>query len=383
MKKILFINGHLNAGGVERSLIDALQHLDYSKYEVDLLLLQGKGDYSNEIPSEVIVHAYDTTEAYGPFCTTIFKNFFHRNWFLLSYRIITQFLGLSHLSWIIPTLRKQYDSAIAYRCGICTDLLVETVKSKKKISWWHHGEMNLNKADQKHLYLNYQKIQHIVAVSDSSAALISQYFPLIKEKISIISNMLCPETIIRKASENSKYTFLSGSGKLNLLSVGRLSPEKNMRFCISVAKLLKEKSIPIEWILVGNGEEYEILREEIFKSDLTDTMRMTGTLSNPYPLMNSADLLFHPSLVESQGLTILEAMALGTPVISVESAGPKEFIKNDVNGIIVKNDVNEACEAIIRIYNNKNLRQSISKEGQITLNAFKPDIIIQKIEKLL
>ena len=49
-KKILFINGHLDSGGCERSLIDVLKKLDYKKYEVDLLLLEHTGDYLEEVP---------------------------------------------------------------------------------------------------------------------------------------------------------------------------------------------------------------------------------------------------------------------------------------------------------------------------------------------
>ena len=52
-QKILFINGHLNAGGVERSLVDILKHMDYTKYAVDLLLLEDTGDYAVELPPEV------------------------------------------------------------------------------------------------------------------------------------------------------------------------------------------------------------------------------------------------------------------------------------------------------------------------------------------
>ena len=49
-KKILFVNGHLNVGGIEKSLTDLLNHLDYHKYKVDLLLLEEKGDYLPQIP---------------------------------------------------------------------------------------------------------------------------------------------------------------------------------------------------------------------------------------------------------------------------------------------------------------------------------------------
>lgn len=383
MKSLLFINGHLNTGGVERSLVDVLQHIDYSCYEVDLLLLQGKGDYIEEIPSSVNIHAYDTEDAYGPIVSTVIKNILHGRWFHVFYRIITQFLGLKFLPWVIPSLKREYDAAIAYRCGICTDLLVEAVRSSNKISWWHHGEMNLEKKEQERLYSEYLKIQHIIAVSDSCAALVRQYFPAVKDKVRVIPNMLCTDAIICKAAEACNYSFQTTKDKFHIVSVGRLSPEKNMSFCVSVAKALKEQSLPFEWILVGDGEEHMMIKEKIQDSAVGDCIRMVGSLSNPYPLMHSADLLFHPSLVESQGLTILEAMALRTPVICVKSAGPSEFIRNGENGIMIQNDVQEAATAITQLSIDVQLRKFFAEKATVYINTFNPITIIKKIETLL
>ena len=64
-KKILFINGHLDSGGCERSLIDVLKKLDYKKYEVDLLLLEHTGDYLEEVPEEVNIKVYSLDNAFG------------------------------------------------------------------------------------------------------------------------------------------------------------------------------------------------------------------------------------------------------------------------------------------------------------------------------
>ena len=64
MKKILFINGHLNTGGVERSLVDVLKHMDYTKYAVDLLLLEDTGDYVSELPPEVKTRFRDIHHTY-------------------------------------------------------------------------------------------------------------------------------------------------------------------------------------------------------------------------------------------------------------------------------------------------------------------------------
>ena len=73
-KRLLFVNGHLNVGGVERSLVDLLKYIDYDKYEVDLVLFEELGDYIDEIPANVNVIFYDLTKTYGSLFKCIFNN---------------------------------------------------------------------------------------------------------------------------------------------------------------------------------------------------------------------------------------------------------------------------------------------------------------------
>lgn len=87
-KKLLFVNGHLNVGGVEKSLADLLSNLDYHKYDVDLLLLEDKGTYLQQIPKEVNIIFFNTTKAYGPLLKSIFLNLFTLQWSMIWYRII-------------------------------------------------------------------------------------------------------------------------------------------------------------------------------------------------------------------------------------------------------------------------------------------------------
>ena len=110
---------------------------------------------------------------------------------------------------------------------------------------------------------------------------------------------------------------------------------------------------------------------------------MTGRLTNPYPYIQSADLLFHPSLVESQGLTILEAMALGTPVVVVESAGPKEFVENGRNGILIAPDVDEAVREVSSLYYNEEKRKTILTNASRTIQKFVPEEIMGIMANML
>ena len=93
--QILIVNGHLNIGGVERSLVDLLKHFDYNKYSVDLILLEDLGDYANEIPKEVKVKNFNTRSIDGPILKVLFHSFKTKNWFAIKYRLILLLMRLS------------------------------------------------------------------------------------------------------------------------------------------------------------------------------------------------------------------------------------------------------------------------------------------------
>ena len=385
-KKILFINGHLNAGGVERSLVDVLRHFDYGKYDVDLLLLEGDGDYLPEIPADVHVLTYPLNGASGPLLSTLLKNLFHGRFLLFFYRLLmleSLCMGNRMMRFARPLFRNgktKYDAVIGYRPDAPTIMAAYTFRACKRVAWWHHGEMNIQGEHKAKLQDAYCCMDAVVAVSESCARMLKETFPLVADKVVVIPNMLCIEEIRQKAMAE-KVSLASST--FNIVSVGRMSPEKNMTFCVDVAKRLKTAGFNFHWYVVGDGEEMEQMRDKIAKAQLTSNMTLTGRLSNPYPYIQSSDLLFHPSLVESQGLTVLEAMALGTPVVVVESAGPKEFIRNGENGVLIAPDVEVAAGTIRDLADNRNRAQSFSKNGEKTANFYGPQKIEERIYEYL
>ena len=101
MKNVIIVSSHLNVGGVERSLVDMLKHFNYNKYNVDLLLLEGTGDYLDEIPINVNIINKDTRPAFGLIATSIKQNIRTQNWFALKFRLI---LILSQIHFAIHIL---------------------------------------------------------------------------------------------------------------------------------------------------------------------------------------------------------------------------------------------------------------------------------------
>lgn len=384
-KKILFINGHLNAGGCERSLVDLLCHLDYTKYQVDLLLLEELGDYYRELPPEVNVHLFSLNQAFGPFVKCIKDSLRHKDWFSLFFRIIfffSQQFGKRQLRFsrhLFRGLTGWYDAVIAYRPGICSDLAAYVFHANKRITWWHHGEFNYSIKQQSDLDNTYRVFDTIIAVSSCSAALILNHIASAQGKVSIIPNMICKENLIKKALSGPELSL----DDYLIVTVGRMSPEKNMKLCPEVGKLLLDRGFAFKWYLIGDGAEYQEIKERLDELQIDHHFTLFGRLDNPYPFISKANCLVHPSLVESQGLTVLEAMALQTPVIVVKSDGPSEFIKNGINGILVEADAEKLAEAIIQLSSESDSQAKMVSSGLETVNQYSPYNTIIKFEELI
>lgn len=386
-KTILFINGHLDAGGCERSLIDVLKNIDYKEYDVDLLLLEHMGDYRDEVPKEVNVILCSLDYAFGSFISCIVKaiirkdwfSFFFRFYYILGNKVNRRFWG--KLKKLFKKVRDSYDIIIAYRPGICTELAAFTFHGKKKISWWHHGCMNFSGKSADVLEMSYRQMDSIVAVSSSSALLVAKKFPVIKSKIKVIPNMIVSNELYIKSKRFEPKEFQKSGFKI--ISVGRMSPEKNMIQCPYIACFLKVRGIKFKWILIGDGAEEQKVKNAIKQLDLQDDVIMIGRKSNPYPYIAIADLLVHPSLVESQGITLLESMVLKTPVIAVASQGPQEFIKSGVNGYLVENDAEKIAKKIEMLYTNTSLRLKITENAVEDVQRFESKEIMEKIQEVL
>lgn len=378
-KRILFINGHLNAGGVERSLVDVLRHMDYTKYAVDLLLLEDTGDYASELPSEVKVLFRDIHHTYGSFASSIRRCIVAHDWMCLRLRflfLLQKFFGACALKRVATILlgKHHYDCVIGFRPGICSDLAAYSVQTDRKITWWHHGEFNVDCATYGNMC---SKMNAVAVVSQSCKAMLQEKLPELESKLVCIPNMLDAVAIGQKAG-NSPYT----GDMLHIVSVGRLAPEKHFENIIPVAKMLRDMSTDFVWHIVGDGSEQARLESLIVENDLKDHVILEGSKTNPYPYMKYADLFVHPSYVESHGLTVLEAMALDVPCVVTKSRGPCEFIEDGVNGLLTEQSPESLAEEVLAILNDKKLYQHI-KENTKRPEQFGPERVIKQIETMI
>lgn len=379
MKKILFINGHLNTGGVERSLVDVLRHMDYEKYAVDLLLLEDTGDYASELPPEVNVLFRDLHNTYGSFASSVRRCIAARDWMCLRLRtlfLLRKFLGSRALKSAATLLlgEHHYDCVIGFRPGICADLAGYSVKAKRRITWWHHGEFYVDCVAYGAMC---SRMDAVAVVSRACREMLQDHLPKLADKLICVPNMLDASAILQKV-EHTPYA----KNDLCIVSVGRFAPEKHFENIVPAAKALQAMNLAFMWHIVGDGSERARVEMLITENGLKDYVILEGSKTNPYPYMKYADLFVHPSYIESQGMTVLEAMALGVPCVVTKSRGPCEFIEDGINGLLTEQSPESLTEKVLSILTDKTLFQSI-KENTVCPEQFAPDRVMKQIEELI
>lgn len=383
-KKILFVNGDLSVGGTERALINIINAIDPERYSVDLLLYQPGRDLASNLTENVKIIFKDTTGSYGPIFGAVAGNMIKGKWFDALLRIantLPSYVGKIVLKSLRKSfgLEKQYDVAIAFRPGFAEDIVLNGVKASRKITWWHTGDTpkHLNK---KKLRQNWSKFNSVVTVSDGIAELLKRNVSEAVDKTEVIYNMIDPKEISIKAEMDNPYNC--DNGVLKIVTVSRLSVEKNLERIIDIAKELRSRGIEFRWIILGEGPLYDSLNRLIQANSLEDYVDLHGATLNPYVWMRHADIMVHPSLVESFGLVLIEAMSLGTPCVAAKSLGAIDII-NSANGILVDDDPIAYADAIMRYHRNPDMVKKMASSCSASIERFASKKVIEQFYKIV
>lgn len=176
--------------------------------------------------------------------------------------------------------------------------------AKKKYAFYHHGAYVFPEKIRKYDLEYYQQYDKVYAVSDGVKNLLLKTFPEL-HNISVLPNLIDVEEIKKCAGEPCPE--FPDDQRLRLLTVGRLSPEKNPLLIIETARLLVEKRVKFIWMIVGDGELRQTLGGAIRKNKLEGKVVLTGNQMNPYRFMSRCDCYLQFSLYEADPVTVREA----------------------------------------------------------------------------
>ncbi|MDP4552606.1 glycosyltransferase family 4 protein [Alkalihalobacillus macyae] len=152
--------------------------------------------------------------------------------------------------------------------------------------------------------------------------------------------------------------------------LGRLSEEKNHKLFIEIAKSLKK--VPnLKFYIAGDGPEFGRIEDMIKHHDLTNNVKMLGAVLTPEKFITDMDVLLLTSHREVFPMVLLEAMAIGTPVISIDTGGVSEAVDNNKTGFLVSSySVDAFVNKIMEMKSNDQIRSSFSENGRHRVERF-------------
>ncbi len=175
----------------------------------------------------------------------------------------------------------------------------------------------------------------VVAVSQGAAEDLIRYSRIPPEKIHVIYNPVVTPELFRAAEEPLEDPWFAPGEPPAILGVGRLTAQKDFPTLIRAFGLvLKEQ--PARLVILGEGEERPGLEALVQELGIADRVRLPGFVSNPYKYMKRASVFVLPSRWEGFGNVLVEALALGTPVVSTDCpSGPAEILEGGKWGRLV------------------------------------------------
>lgn len=159
--------------------------------------------------------------------------------------------------------------------------------------------------------------------------------------------------------------------RFKIVSISEINKNKNHKVVIQSIKNLIDEGILVYYDIYGKGPYEEYIQKYIKKMGLEEYVKLRGYTSKPEEVLGEADCFAFPSIREGLGMSALEAMACGVPVIASDNRGTREYMVNGHNGIVCrKNKPQEYMEAILKLRASAETRKTMARNGMETVKKF-------------
>jgi glycosyltransferase involved in cell wall biosynthesis len=164
--------------------------------------------------------------------------------------------------------------------------------------------------------------------------------------------------------------------------VGRLDPLKGHAYLFRALAMLTPMYPDIRLLVIGDGPERERLVHLCHALGLTRQVIFTGYRRDIFDVMSAADALIHPSLSESFGQVIVEAAALGKPVVATEVGCAREVVEEGVTGFLVTpGDEKHLVQALLKLLARRDQWQEMGKMARLRVQQFSAERMVKAYEE--
>lgn len=365
-KKVLFVIPNLGGGGAERVLVNLVNGMNKSKYDITVRTLFKAGLNADFLDKKVRL------------IEGVLKQF-HGNVLLMKFfspKLLFNFF-----------VKERYDVIISYLEGTPARILSGcTDSATKKISWIHvvlkdEAATYYSFRSKKEAIKCYSQFDKMAYVSRDVMKAFISYYPMLQDN-NVIYNTNDDDLIKTMGSEPIDEIMLSDD--INIVSVGRLIENKGFDRLIDAHHKLKKDGIKNHVYILGAGELRDALEEQIRKNGDEDTCHLVGFCKNPYKIVSRCDLFACSSRREGFSTAVTEALILGVPVVTTCVSGAYEQMgDNNEYGIVTESSTEGLYEGVKKMLGQEGCLEHYRKQAIIRGSMFSKENAVKSVEDLI
>ncbi|TWT54168.1 4-alpha-N-acetylgalactosaminyltransferase [Rubripirellula amarantea] len=331
----------MRGGGSERQTLLLLKHLDRQVFEPHLYMTEAEGCLLAEVPQDVVIHSYQPSDAASGF-------YFPGRILRDQTRHLLSVLDAARIDVIYD--RTFHMTMLAGSAATSRSIpRVSTIVSPPERAV-PMVEKRFVQIKKRRLAKAYRQSTSVIAVSQQAAASAVHYYGLSPEDVVVVAN---PVDVDEVTSQSAASVSVSRSANaITFICVGRMTAEKGQRNLIEALSLLEsDTNVPsLEVWFVGDGP-LRVDVENLARRTLSrHQVRFLGHQDNAPAWIASADALILPSLFEGMPNVVLEAMAIGKPVIATRAGGTVELQRDEPTMFMAEPGNPTSIAAAIRTY---------------------------------
>ncbi len=319
--KILFLIHDLGQGGAEKVLVNLVNNMDRSKFDISVTVLFGGGVNEQFLKPDIHYRA-------------VFSRTFHGNSHIMKLLTPAQLHRLF--------VNDEYDIEVAYLEGPAARIISGCQnKSTRLVSWIHIEQNSAEDAARsfrsiKEAVSCYNHFDRIIGVSEEVRRTFLKALP-VKVPMQVLYNTNESTAIVRQ-SQDTVDNSLFRSDEIKLVGVGKLLKNKGFDRMARIVKRLDSEGYPVHLYALGIGPLRDDLERYSAENHLEEKITLLGYQTNPYKYVSKCDLFVCASLAEGFSTAATEALIVGTPVCTVEVSGMKEMLgEHNEWGVVTEN----------------------------------------------
>ncbi len=367
MKKILFLIHDLGQGGAEKVLVNLVNNMDYSQFEITVMALFG-GGVNEQFLSDRVRYLTCFPRAV-PGNSHLMK--------LLSPRQLHR--------WLI---REHYDIEVSYLEGPSARIISGCPDGDtKKVAWIHSTVTDpevlaIGFRSVQEARTCYRQMDRLIFVSEGVREAFLQDCPC-SVPVEVLYNTNETQAILRQAAEACPELD-TAPGTVRLVGVGKILPNKGFDRLARIHKRLREEGFPVHTYILGIGPQREEIEKYLQENGLSETFTFLGYRTNPYQYVANCDLFVCASLAEGFSTAATEALIVGTPVCTVEVSGMKEMLgQHNEYGVITANTEEALYDGIRRLLADPALLAHYGAQARIRGARFSTGETVRAVEEML